>query len=200
MNMTITESDKKILGYLAAFLIVFFSAILIFRPLLIKNEELRKKLSVAAVEVKSAQRKQSSIEEIREQETQTLQQTKETLARFYPILESQEAEKMATTLLLNHHLQIQSLQVSMPEASENLESYFYAEEEAALDESEEEEEMEETLHLNTIRIYCVADGSKEDVWKLLDDLSENYPAISIAGAEWSSERITLNLEILMCNQ
>lgn len=201
MKMTITENDKKILSYLAAFLIVFFFVMVVFRPLLIRNEETRKELSATVIDIKNAQRKQNSLGEIKEQESQVTQKAQETLTRFYPILESQEAEKMITTLLLNHHFQIQSLTISMSEIKKDLKPYLYAEIVNADDEeSELEEPEEEHMQLTSVRINCVADGTDQDCWALLEDLSEHYPAISIAGVERSSERMSLNLEIFMCNQ
>ena len=52
MKMTITESDKKLLSYLAAFLIAMIFIMFVFRPLITKNTEVNRELSAAKVEVK----------------------------------------------------------------------------------------------------------------------------------------------------
>lgn len=218
MKMTVSENDKKILSYLVAFLIAILFSLIVFRPLLVKNSQLRKELSTTKVELKNAERKRTNNEDMEKQEAQMTEKAKETLARFYPMLQSQSAEQMVTTLLLNHNLQIQSVNITMPETSNELTWYQYSENA----QPQEEESEEENMRLYAARIICVADGDSEDLWKLIDDISINYPAISIAGAEWSAtekiveetqedsenvvsktvrtDRLTLNLEIFMCNQ
>ncbi len=193
MKMTITESDKKILSYLTAFLIVILVGFFVFRPLLSKTENMRRELAAARVEVKSAERKMTQVGEIKEQETQMTEHSKETLARFYPMMPSQDVEKMVTTLMLNHNLQIQSLNISMPEIPNEPAWYLHAE-------NAVQEEEEERLPLYAARIICVAEGNDRELWQFIDDISNHYPAISIAGAEFSLEQLTLELEIYMCNQ
>ena len=40
MNMTVTERDKKLLGFLAAFMVALLFFVAVFRPLSAKNKEL----------------------------------------------------------------------------------------------------------------------------------------------------------------
>lgn len=190
MKMTITESDKKLLSYLFAFLAAILFIMFVFRPLLTKSASVRRELSAARVEAKNYDKKLEDSDAMSREETEMTERSKTVLARFYPMLQSQDAEKMATILLLNHNLQIQSLQISMPEVSEKLKWYQYAVHEGETQENSIEEEETENIQLYAARVTCVADGSKEDLWALVDDISANYPAISISNMEWSvTERI-----------
>ena len=99
-----------------------------------------------------------------------------------------------------------------------------------------EEEQVQVFSLYGARVTCVAEGSEADLWALIDDLSSNYPSISIASTEWTvaeyqeqqeadrrntdsqseeeteqetvkrepvtvkTNRLTISLEIFMCNQ
>ena len=47
MNMTVTESDKKLLSFLAAFLLAIAFIFFVFRPLTEKNKALEKEISEA---------------------------------------------------------------------------------------------------------------------------------------------------------
>lgn len=232
MKMTVTESDKKLLSYLMAFLTAIVFIMFVFRPLLTKINTVQRELSQARVETKSFDKKLQDRDAMLREESELQERSKVVLARFYPMLQSQDAEKMATILMLNHHLQIQSIQVSMQESAEKMKWYPYAVQEEAAEDGMEEEEPE-NMQLYTARVSCVTDGSKEDLWALVDDLSMNYPAISISSMEWSvsetieevptnssdeedeegnemeeltvaktvkTDRLSINLEILMCNQ
>ena len=244
MKMTITESDKKLLSYLAAFLIAMIFIMFVFRPLITKNTEVNRELSAARVEVKNYDKKLSSTQEMLREEQEMTDLSESVLARFYPMMQSQAAERMVTILMLNHNLEIQNMTISMPETGNQLKWYQYAENAAVAGKEEEEpsEEVLENIQLYAARITCIADGSKEDMWQLIDDISTNYPAISITGVEWSvtervadtptmqlseeiqntalkeegngqsiqqavttpitvkTDRLTMNLEIFMCNQ
>lgn len=242
MKMTVTESDKKLLSCLFAFLAAILFIMLVFRPLLTKSASVRRELSAARVEAKNYDKKLEDSGAMSREETEMTERSKTVLARFYPMLESQDAERMATVLMLNHNLQIQSIQISMPEVSEKLKWYQYAVREEETQENGMEEEETENVQLYAARVTCVADGSKSDLWALVDDISANYPAISISSMEWSvteqvaesaqqpeealsedtaeegadqstgssqttdlpktvkTDRLTISLEIFMCNQ
>ena len=132
MKMTITESDKKLLSYLAAFLIAMIFIMFVFRPLITKNTEVNRELSAAKVEVKNYDKKLSSTQEMQQEEQEMTDLSESVLARFYPMLQSQAAERMATVLMLNHNLEIRNMTISMPETGNQLKWYQYAENAAVL--------------------------------------------------------------------
>lgn len=246
MKMTVTEGDKKLLSYLAAFLIAIIFIMLVFRPLITRNTQVQRELSSAKVEVKNYDKKLSSTQELQKEEQEMTELSESVLSRFYPMMQSQDAERMATVLMLNHNLQIQNMTISMPETANTLTWYQYSDNAQSVTEQEPEQDQEEepeNIQLYTARISCVADGKKEDMWELIDDISSHYPAISITGTEWSvtervadtpmmqlsagildsaaeegveeepavrqettapvtvkTDRLTINLEIFMCNQ
>ena len=235
MNMTISESDRKLLGFLAAFLVAALFFFLVFKPLSAKREQIDVELRNAKTQEADMDNKAAMAEDMAKQEEDVSAQMKQVLARFYPVLQSQEAERMATTLMLNHNLSIQSLTVTMPEKSAELDWYQYSPNAVAYGQPASGEKAQAALSLYAARVICVADGSKEDLWALIDDISAGYPAISITSIEWSStqrvvenavkpvavetdengeevqvmqaepvtettDRLTIGLEIYMCNQ
>lgn len=233
MNMTISESDRKLLGFLAAFLVAALFFFLVFKPLSAKSKQLDAELQTVKAEEMDMEGKAALAGDMAQKEETISARMKQVLARFYPLLQSQEAERMATTLMLNRNLTVQSLTVTMPEKSAELNWYQYSQDAASYGQPPEEEGVQAALPLYAARVTCVAEGSKEDLWGLIDDISKGYPAISISNIEWSStqrivtgeqktdqvteegeevqaaapapvtvttDRLTIGLEIYMCNQ
>lgn len=190
MNVIVTDRDKKLLGFLAAFLIALAFFMLVFRPLGQKNSQLAEETKIAREQKTEFDSKASDALTMADKEEETRQQLDSVLARFYPMQQSQSAEKKVTTLMLNHGLSIQSLTVTMPENANVLKWYQYSENAKAAEEipASEEEGGEAILSLYGARVVCVAEGDEQDMWELIDDISDNFPAISIVSVEWDLAR------------
>lgn len=191
MNMTVTESDKKLLSFLAAFLLAIAFFFFVFRPLSEKNRALEKEIDEAKKQEIAIDISASASSDMSQAEQAVREQMTNVLQRFYPMLQSQEAGNMVTVLMLNHSLQIQNLQIVMPEKASTLKWYQYSEnassavsEEAAGE--EETAQSGESFGVYAARVSCTAEGGREDLMALVDDISQNYPAISILSTEWST--------------
>lgn len=198
MNMTITESDKRLLSFLVAVLLLLLLAFLVLRPLADKNSDLKRQITAAKDQEVVMDLGAALAEDAEKVEEETGEQLEETLKRYYQNLQSQDAEKMVTTLLLNHRMQIKNLTVTMPDTKSDLKWYQYSEKAAT--EIAGEEKIEGQTGIYAVRVLGGAEGSRADMLALLTDISENYPAISIAAVEWleNTGSLTLTLEIYMC--
>ena len=198
MNMTITESDKRFLSFLVAVLLLLLLAFLVLRPLADKNSDLKRQITAAKDQEVVMDLGAALAEDAGTVEEETGEQLEETLKRYYQNLQSQDAEKMVTTLLLNHRTQIKNLTVTMPDTKSDLKWYQYSEKAAT--EIAGEEKIEGQTGIYAVRVLGGAEGSRADMLALLTDISENYPAISIAAVEWveNTGSLTLTLEIYMC--
>lgn len=198
MNMTITESDKRLLSFLAAVLLLLLLVFLVLRPLADKNSDLKRQITAAKDQEVVMDLGAALAEDAGTVEEETGEQLEETLKRYYQNLQSQDAEKMVTTLLLNHRMQIKNLTVTMPDTKSDLKWYQYSEKAAT--EIAGEEKIEDQTGIYAVRVLGGAEGSRADMLALLTDISENYPAISIAAVEWveNTGSLILTLEIYMC--
>lgn len=198
MNMTITESDKRLLSFLAAVLLLLLLVFLVLRPLADKNSDLKRQITAAKDQEVVMDLGAALAEDAGTVEEETGEQLEETLKRYYQNLQSQDAEKMVTTLLLNHRMQIKNLTVTMPDTKSDLKWYQYSEKAAT--EIAGEEKIEGQTGIYAVRVLGGAEGSRADMLALITDISENYPAISIAAVEWveNTGSLTLTLEIYMC--
>lgn len=198
MSMTITESDKRLLSFLTAVLLLLLLAFLVLRPLADKNSDLKRQITAAKDQEVVMDLGAALAEDAGTVEEETGEQLEETLKRYYQNLQSQDAEKMVTTLLLNHRMQIKNLTVTMPDTKSDLKWYQYSEKAAT--EIAGEEKIEGQTGIYAVRVLGGAEGSRADMLALLTDISENYPAISIVAVEWveNTGSLTLTLEIYMC--
>ena len=198
MSMIITESDKRLLSFLTAVLLLLLLAFLVLRPLADKNSDLKRQITAAKDQEVVMDLGAALAEDAGTVEEETGEQLEETLKRYYQNLQSQDAEKMVTTLLLNHRMQIKNLTVTMPDTKSDLKWYQYSEKAAT--EIAGEEKIEGQTGIYAVRVLGGAEGSRADMLALLTDISENYPAISIAAVEWveNTGSLTLTLEIYMC--
>ena len=198
MNMTITESDKRLLSFLVAVLLLLLLAFLVLRPLADKNSDLKRQITAAKDQEVVMDLGAALAEDAGTVDEDTGEQLEETLKRYYQNLQSQDAEKMVTTLLLNHRMQIKNLTVTMPDTKSDLKWYQYSEKAAT--EIAGEVKIEGQTGIYAVRVLGGPEGSRADMLALLTDISENYPAISIASVEWveNTGSLTLTLEIYMC--
>ena len=183
MSMTVTERDKKLLGFLAAFIVLLLFFVFVFKPLAEKNKELEKEVGKMQELQSEYGDKASGAQDMLTKEKDTQQMLGNVLARFYPMQQSQDAERMITTLMLNHGLEIQSLSVTMPEIASKMKWYQYSANAKEL-EGQPAQETETGLSLYAARITCVAEGDEQSLWDLVDEISVSYPAISIVSTEW----------------
>ena len=238
MNMVVTERDKKMLGFLVAFVIALFFILMVFKPLAEQTRKLDQEIKQAEAQAAEYGSQASGAQDMVLKEEQLKEQVEKVLSRFYPMQQSQMAEQMLTILMLNQGLSIQSVNVVMPETENNLKWYQYSPDgREQLTMGQQDEEEVDAFSLYAARVTCVAEGNKEQLWALVDDISANYPAISIVSTEWSisektteapiaqlpandnadeggeeavqeiqsytavqTDRLTISVEIFMCNQ
>lgn len=191
MNLTVTESDKKMLSFLVAFILAVIFIFFIIKPLADKNSQLKSEIDDAKEQEILVDMFASKAGDISATEQEVREKTEQVLQRFYPMLKSHEAEYMVTVLMLNHGLKVNNLSIVMPEKESTLKWYQYSEnanEQPAGPEGGEDasnEQTENSYGVYTARITCTTEGSRENLMALVDDISINYPAISILSAEWS---------------
>ena len=190
MNMTITESDRRLLSILAALVLAIAFAFLVFRPIMQRNEQLQKEISQVKEQENAMNIAASLSEDMIRQEQDAKDALDEILVCFYPMLQSQEAENMLTVLMLNHSLQIQNMSITVEETPSTLQWYQYSNNASKQTSAEAQSQLSDVatadnFGIYTIRLTCSAEGSRENLMALVDDISVNYPAISILSTEWS---------------
>ncbi len=206
MKMELTQKDKKLLIFLAVFVIVVGLGYWGVRPLVQGIIDLDNAKAMA-LEIKTVNdSKIDGLERIRMENEQLEQNLAAKRNEFYPIMSADEIDKAFTNKVLNYNLNSYKLEIKMPEGEASLDRYQYA---AAVEEIEEEEEEDFTYVEGTVTyeeeeeelatgIYMAEitmrlGGDEKDLIRLIDDLSSSKEMHQIVSYRWdTSNNIDFN--------
>lgn len=214
MKMELTQRDKKLLVFLAVFVIVvclgywgIYPAITSIRNIdeEIVNQEEIKELNQAKINMLPIVKKDNEILE---------EKIEDAGKDFFKIMKSDEIDKLMTGMAITYSLHADSLDIQMPEDMAELEPYQYSdryinpesykedEEEALISiqtqvktvdeyaegeaaESEEPEEEEKILTgIYNVHLKMRLSGEENNLQKFIDDLSEYGHKLQVASYSW----------------
>ncbi|MGN1204296.1 MAG: hypothetical protein ACI4SA_04480 [Lachnospiraceae bacterium] len=208
MQMQMTEKDKKLISGLAVFVILVAGGYWGVLPMVkniiayngqIKDAQARQEMN----EIKIAQ--VSLLETDNEKVEEEMAALKET---FYPVMTSDQVDKYMTGLILDYRLYAYDLNINMPEGEAVVEPYQYSEKavseemnaamntsDQTLDENAGETAFSFTDDIST-GIYAVevtmrVGGDREDLERLIDDLSVTDQKMHLCSYSWDEQRSIL---------
>lgn len=182
MKLTITEHDKKLLYFLAIFVIVVGFGGLVIRPLVVANLQMSKKLEQAQEEKSNLEQKvglSTSSKKVYDSLSKDLEKS---VSDFYPMMKSEEIDKMITDLLLDYGVFSRDLDIQM--GTEEVQVKPYGKE------SVEEDDISTGVY--AAEVSLTATGKRNTLQKVIDTLGRDYKAIRITAYNWSSELQTVN--------
>lgn len=202
----ITERDRKLLAFLAVFVIAAVFGNWIIRPLAAACIE-EEMLCLEQSEIMTDHERKSRLLPALREETEKLKREAERSAdRFYPLMPAYEVGRLLTNLAVGRGLEVRQLNIEMPET----------EWETAAG-TQEGEAAEKTLltGIYAARASMRIAGGREDMRELLDVLASEHPPIRVKEAIWGKQRretpdasgkyssveediLLLELEIYMC--
>ncbi|MCR5420195.1 MAG: hypothetical protein K6E98_04235 [Lachnospiraceae bacterium] len=212
MQTTLTERDKKLLIFLSLFVIVVGIGYWGLRPIY-KNIKETDEAIVEAEELKAENELKLSQLSVYEKDNEELENSILTARKsFYPIMTSDELDKMFTEMVLDYNLYAYFLRISIDENELQSTPYQYSKKALGLEEEEEEvipEELDsddaqevdnyaETQYaepefpeekpqtgIYEARVDMQVGGSEEDLQRLIDDLSNKKDKILLNSYSWS---------------
>ena len=217
LEMKFTERDKKLIVFLALFLLIVGIGYFVVRPLYASVEQLRAQADELEMQVGQTQSYLARLPQLRRINEELQGQKQDELQIFYPYMESQELDKMITGLTLHESLGAKNLTISIPDTPYAITPYFLAmpqqdEEGEQLSDSEQAYESEtsddtagQTDEAQTDDMQAGTDGSEqilyvatlavdatgthEQLQAYIDLLSddEKYPAIQVSSYTWNRE-------------
>lgn len=206
MKMELTQKDKKLLIFLAVFVIVVGLGYWGVRPLvqsIIKTED----AMADALEIKELNdSKADGLSEIQMENERLENELVSKRSEFYPIMTADEIDKAFTNKVLNYNLYAYKLDIQMPEGETSLDKYQYAavtdetyeEEEddftyveGAVTYEEEEEELATGIYMAEITMRL--GGDESNLQRLIDDLSSAKEMHQVVSYRWdTSNNIDFN--------
>ena len=191
----ITDRDKKLLLFLAIFVIVVVFGFFIIRPLAETDAALKEELAVQEELQIRTQQKLMLLPSMQANVEKTEEELAAAAEDFYPVMKSQEIDKL-----------LRQLVIQMPEGEMILDPFYASQ--AALEEmlsqaiGQDGEEQTDTVRKASTSFYGIyaaqvmltVKGERSVLEQMADEISEDYPAIRITGAVWGKENSSLRNE------
>ncbi len=223
--MKFTERDKKLIVFLALFLLIVGIGYFVILPLHARVDELQAQADELELQVEQTQNYLARLPQLRKMNEELLGQKQDELQIFYPYMESQELDKMITGLTLHESLGAKNLTISIPDTPYTIVPYFLAapqqdaegeqlsdseqayEAETSEDAADQtdaaqtpdaqagEDGSEQILYVATLAVD--ATGTHEQLQGYIDLLSddEKYPAIQVSSYTWNQENTVASDEL-----
>lgn len=183
LELKITQHDKKLLYFLAIFVIVVGFGFLVIRPLVVANLEVSKKLGVAQEKKSNLEQKVGLSTSSKKVYNTLSKDLEKSVSNFYPMMKSEEIDKMITDLLLDYGVFSRDLDIQVGTDEVELKPY-------GKDGTEDKEEISTGIYAAGVSV--TATGKRNTLQKIIDTLARDYPSIRITAYNWSSELQTVN--------
>lgn len=206
LEMQMTERDKKLLIFLAIFVIVVGIGYWGVVPQIRAINEISDDIITEEDKMFLDDLKVAELPFLIDENEELEEDIVEARSHFYPIMTSDEVDKMLTFMVLDYNLQSYDLSIDMPKEEASLEAYQYSmkyakdqmvpEEVVSSSDSknEDDEEDEVTAFLEyeeepTTGIYAVRTnmrlgGNEADLKRLINDLSSTEETMHLVRYDW----------------
>lgn len=192
MQMQMTEKDKKLISGLAVFVILvaggYWGVLPAVKGIISYNEQIKDAQDVQIMnEIKLAQ------VSLLETDNEKLEKELDALRKsFFPLMTSDQVDKYMTGLILEYGLHAYDLSIIMPGGEAVTEPYQYS---AKASEKEQDAGEADATLLDDITtgIYAVevtmrVGGEREDLERLIDDLSATDQKMHLRSYRWDEQR------------
>lgn len=184
---TLTQRDKKLLVFLACFVLIVVFGWFLAKPLLDKGMEKGDQISEVQAEKEMLETKLMQYPVMDKKVADSEEQVSQYEEKFYGMLKSQGVDKLITEKALGAGLKIERMEITMPTESLLLENYIPKGEEAAesevtTEEAEdtdadnadaevdaEEEATAKSIYKATAKLSV--SGTRDQYWNLINDIN-----------------------------
>ena len=118
MTLKVTERDKKLLVFLAIFVVVVGLGAGVILPLLSKSQELREELTQAQLEQTEKEQKVLSLSTMEKRKKEAEASLEEMKKEFYGVMQSKDIDKMLTEMALSNGVVVNEMDIAMPSLGE----------------------------------------------------------------------------------
>lgn len=186
MQTQMTERDKKLIVFLAIFVILVAGGYWGIYPAVSEIISLNMEIRDAQAdrdmnEIKIAQAP------LLETDNERLQEDMANLKEeFFPVMTNDQVDKYMTGLILDYQLYAYDLSIRTSEEEAEVEPYQYSEKAA----EEEEESVHEDVStgIYAVEVTVRVGGDRADLQQLIDDLSVTERRLHLSSYSWDDER------------
>jgi hypothetical protein len=182
-----TEHDKKLLSWMVFVVLLVVLGGFVLLPLAKSNLALEERLSAAQAEKEACEQKIALAGTEQELNDTLLKKRAAAQKDFYPWMESQEIDKMLTTLAVSRGLSALDLSIAMPTDMTKIAPYRYSD--AASAAGGQTEAQDTASEVYAAAVTLTVSGDEAELQRLIDDLYADYPAIRIVAYAWSASNV-----------
>lgn len=180
MTVNVTERDKKLLAGLAVFCAAVLFFLYVFLPLYTANAAIRQQIRENEERVSQMQQKEAGLPALRAQNEAQKKALAKAQQELYPMMKSQEIDRLLTGKTLRCGLSARKLQITMPKEAANVIGY-----ERVNDSGSNPDKLD---GLWIAQVSLEVTGTMEKMDRLIDELALDTSGVVIRRLAWGRSR------------
>lgn len=180
MTMTMTERDKKLLAGLGVFCVVAVLTVMVILPLYSANKMMKDQIAANEDQIALMQQKEAELPLLRMENERRREALLDEQKELFPLLKTQDIDRLLTEKVMLHGLSARKLQISMPEEAANVTGYGRTADDGS------NPDKKDGVWIASVSLETA--GTMAAMDSLIDDLSLETPGVRITGLNWSSAR------------
>ncbi len=199
MTTSITERDKKLLAGLSLFCAMLLFVMLVIRPLGSANAAMGEQIEENKERIRQVEQKDMQFPELQAENLKLKSELNQVQIKLYPILKSQEIDRLLTDKVISYGLSARRLQIVMPDEAANVTRYKQGDDDGS------NPDFQDGVWI--AHVGMDVSGSIASIDRLIDELSAGMQGVCVTGISWSRDRysgegmdsydLSLQLQILM---
>ena len=182
MNTKMTVKDKRRLSFVGAVGIFFLFAFLVLLPLRTANQELKQQMEENEVSAAERERKVVQLPAMQKAYEERQTELAGILEPVYPMLKSQDIDRILQNEVLANSLFVTRLQITMPKEPSDVVAYG----QVAKEQGSNPDKSEGGFYL--VNVTLEVSGQMSDMFRLIDTFTDNMPGVRITSLYWSNDR------------
>ncbi len=182
MTTKMTERDKKLLAGLGVFCVLALYVFMVFLPLHTANASMKDQIEANEIRIAEIEEKELALPAVFSENEARREQLGQLQEDLYPLLKSQEIDKLLTEKTMDHGLSARKLQITMPEEASNVIGYGRSKDDGS------NPDKKDGVWIAAVSMEFA--GSMQAMDSLIDDIALNMPGVRITNISWSSDRRT----------
>lgn len=180
MTVKMTERDKKLLAGLGVFCVAAILVVLVILPLYSANQVMKEQIEANEEQIAMVQQKEAELPALQMGNEERREELLEAQTDLFPLLKTQEIDRLLTEKVMAHGLSARKLQIGMPEEAANVIGYGRSADDGS------NPDKKDGVWIASVSLETA--GTMAAMDSLIDDLSLDTPGVRITGLNWSSAR------------
>lgn len=182
MSTKMTAKDKRLLSFVGAAGIFFLFVFLVLLPLRTANQELKQQIEENEASVRERELKVAQLPSVQKAYEEKQAELAGILEPLYPMLRSQEVDRILQQEVMTNGLSATKLQITMPKEPSDVVAYG----QDAKEKGSNPNKSEDGFYLANVTLEV--SGQRSDMHRLIDTFAYNVPGIRITSLYWSNDR------------